>query len=126
MNQPARPPGPGASASSSRLGPTLSVLGLALWVATIAAYLFLRPDPAIRGEAVARSDALRLILTFVVAGIGIFIAAIVSAFGLFLSVSERSHRPGRRAERGVILGGLGIAALALVVFEILRLAFIDA
>ena len=124
LNTPNGTSGAGASAASSRLGPGLSLLGLACWIATNAAYLILRPAEAIRGEAVARDDALRLVLTFIVAGIGIFGSAIVSALGLFLSLSERGHRPGRRANRGVVLGALGVLGLALVVIEILRLAFI--
>ena len=124
MNIPDGSTGAGATAASSRLGPGLSVLGLAFWIATIASYLILRPDEAIRGAAVAREDALRLVLTFIVAGIGIFASSIVSALGLFLSLSERGHRPGRRANRGVVLGALGLVGLILVVVETFRLAFI--
>ncbi|MEW4567347.1 hypothetical protein AB1L88_05715 [Tautonia sp. JC769] len=114
--------GPGAPERSSRLGPSLSVLGLALWVVTIAVYVLLKPEPAVPGAPFRKELAVQLLLSLVLSGLGVFAAAIVSALGLFLSLSERRHRPGSRATRGVVLGAIGVAALVAVVFEIFRVA----
>jgi len=119
------PSGPGASSRLSRLGPSFSVLGLALWGLTIMAYYLLKPSGLVPGEAMPPGQALRLVLTFVIAALGIFAATIVSALGLFLSASEQRERPGRLANRGVVLGSLGVAALLLVIAEIFRLVFIS-
>ena len=115
--------GPGASARASRLGPSLSLLGLAFWVVTFAVYLLLKPIPSLPGEPFRRETGIQLLLTFVLSGIGVFAASIFAALGLFLSLSERRHHPGPRATRGVVLGGMGCALLIFVVVEILRVAF---
>jgi hypothetical protein len=114
--------GPGATERSSRLGPSLSLLGLALWVVTIALYVLLKPEPAVQGAPFRQDTAIQLLLALVLSGLGVFAAAIVSAIGFFLSLSERRHRPGPRATRGVILGAIGVAALGIVVIEIFRVA----
>ena len=119
---PPPPTGPGVPPPTSRFGPGLSLLGLALWVATIAAYVLLMPTGVVPGEPMGRSLAIRLVLAFVIAALGVFASAIVSAVGLFLSLSEVRNRPGRRARRGVVLGAIGVGVLALVVAEILRLS----
>ncbi|WP_169979687.1 hypothetical protein [Tautonia rosea] len=114
--------GPGASERSSRLGPSLSVLGLALWVVTIALYVLLKPAPSVPGAPFRQETAVQLLLSLVLSGLGVFAASIVAALGLFLSLSERRNRPGSRATRGVVLGAIGVAALGIVVVEILRVA----
>lgn len=115
--------GPGASSRASRFGPGLSLLGVALWIATIAAYVMLRPEPTIPGAAFRKEDGMRFLMAFVVTGLGVCIAWSVSAVGFFLSLSERKHRPGKRATRGIVLGGIGVAVVGIVVIEILRVAF---
>ncbi|WP_152050443.1 hypothetical protein [Tautonia marina] len=122
MSLPSDQSGPGVPERSSRLGPSLSLLGLALWVVTIALYVLLKPAPGVPGAPFRQETAIQLLLSLVLSGLGVFAAAIVSALGFFLSLSERRHRPGSRATRGVVLGALGIAALGIVVVEILRVA----
>jgi hypothetical protein len=114
--------GLGASSRASRYGPGLSLLGAALWLATIASYVLLKPPPAMRGAAFDRDFATKFLIAFVVAGVGVCVSWTVSALGLFLSLSERRHRPGPRANRGTVLGWLGVGAVAIVVFEIFRIA----
>lgn len=124
MSEPTELSGAGASPRSSRIGPSLSLLGLALWVVTIALYLMLKPEEAMPGEPVARSMAIQIVLAFVVGSLGVFLSSIVAAVGLFLSLSEQRYHPGRRATRGIVLGAIGVAALVLVIAEIFRLAFL--
>ncbi|QDV36822.1 hypothetical protein [Tautonia plasticadhaerens] len=126
MPEPERTPGTGASRQSSRLGPSLSLLGLACWVVTIALYLMLKPEEAMPGDPVSRPKAIQVVLVFVVGSLGVFLSSIVAAVGLFLSLTEQRFHPGRRAVRGIVLGAVGVAALVLVVAEILRIAFLKA
>jgi hypothetical protein len=105
------------------MGPSLSLLGLACWVVTVALYLMLKPEATMPGEPMARDTAMRLVLAFVLTSLGIFLSSIVSALGLFLSLTERRDQDGRTAIRGIILGALGVGMLVLVVAEIFRLAF---
>lgn len=123
MTVPPEQPGPGATSRASRFGPGLSLLGVALWIATIAAYVILKPEPSIPGAPFRKEDGMRFLLAFVVTGLGVCVSWSVSAVGFFLSLSERKHRPGKRATRGVVLGGIGVAVVGIVVVEILRVAF---
>ncbi len=119
-------PGVGASVRASRLGPSFSILGISLWLVTIASYFLLKPPiplPESEEGQVDRDAAIRLLITLIVTGLGIFASAIFAAIGLFLSVSKSRQQPGPRARRGIILGWIGIGALGLVIAEILRIAF---
>lgn len=124
MSPPPDRSGPGIPERVSRLGPSLSLLGLALWVMTIALYVLLKPSASQPGEPFQQDTTIQLLLSLVLSSLGVFAASIVAALGFVLSLSERRHRPGSRATRGVVLGAIGIAALGIVVVEILRVALV--
>ncbi|RUL82512.1 hypothetical protein [Tautonia sociabilis] len=123
MTHPSDPTGPAPSPRARRLGPSLSLFGLACWVGTIALYLLLRPADPPPGEAMPQGTPMRFVLAFVVASLGVFASAIISAVGLFLSLTERRGLRDSGTTRGVVLGSIGVGVLVLVVAEIIRMAF---
>ncbi len=109
----------GVSPGASRHGPTLALTGLIAWAFTIAAYLLIKPPDPMPGSSLAKPETTRLIIAIVLGAFGTFAGSILSAIGMLLSLAERKHRPGLRATLGVAGGIAGIAALLLVILEIL-------
>lgn len=104
----------GVTADVARWGPTLSIAGLLVWVATIVVFGLVAPADQSLGSAPERSAQIRILVAMIVGGLGTFAGTILSTLGLIFSLANRKHRTGAMPQAGVVLGILGASMLLLV------------